>query len=136
MPRTTTWQEQAAVETQKFVHGERGVSFIDGTMHVDGQALWPQRVERWRSSNGLTVYTTVVWYNQATGERRTSCNCPGWTIKKSGKHRECTHTKDLEGIKPCPRRKAGSHEVRSVQEAVALVPDMEFGKCLRAIDLS
>jgi hypothetical protein len=126
---------QTTTETQGFVHDDENVSFRDGTMHVGGQPMWPAKVSRWESSNGTTVYTAIIWYNQGTGEWRTSCNCPGWAIKKRGKHRQCTHTKDLEGIQVCPRKKVGANEIRSVQEAVELVPDMEFGKCLRSIEL-
>jgi len=134
MTRQQTRQRTTTVTTE-FVHEDSEVSFRDGTMHVDGRPLWPERVEQWESSNGTTIYTAIVWFNQATGERRTSCNCPGWAIKKHNQHRQCTHTKDLEGIHVCPRTKVGDTRIRSVSQAVAVIPDIVEGKCLRVIDL-
>jgi hypothetical protein len=133
MPRTRTRQEQTA--TNKFVHDNARITFSDGTMHVNGQPMWPDDVANFLSSNKLTTYTAIVWRDVASGERRTSCNCPGWTIKRRGQPRQCTHTKDLEGIKPCSRPRVSSTSVQSVAQAVELVPDIAYGKCLRAIDL-
>lgn len=131
----TRQQQETTVESKTFVHDSQGVSFKDGTMHVRKRPLWPEKVEQWESSNGLTVYTAIVWYDQATGKRHTSCNCPGWTFKRGKGHRECTHTKDAEGRASCSRRKVNSQVVTTVRDAVALVPDMQYGKLLRAIEL-
>lgn len=42
------------------------------------------------SSNGLSTYTAVEWADPSTGERRCSCNCPGWANR-----RYCKHTQEL-----------------------------------------
>jgi hypothetical protein len=34
-----------------------------------------------RSSNGVTLYTVTLWADQST-----SCNCPGWAMRKACKH--------------------------------------------------
>lgn len=127
-------QQQSQEQTTTYVTNDTGVSFRDGVMHVDGRPLRPLRVESWFSSNGYTTYQTVEWEDPVTMERRTSCNCPGWAHKR-GSRRECVHTKDMEGIKPCTRDKANTHVIRTVADAVAHVPDMRDGRALRGIML-
>jgi hypothetical protein len=60
----------------------------DGTMTADGKVVRPKKLKHTTGSNGLTQYVTTLWENGAV-----SCTCPGWTIKKAGKNRECKHTK-------------------------------------------
>jgi hypothetical protein len=103
-------------------------------MHIEGIPQRPEKVQNWLSTNGLTTYTTVKWVDPSTGDARTSCNCPGWTIKKAHKHRECAHTKDMEGIATCNREKADDPIIiRSAEDAVESIPDVHVGKELRAI---
>jgi len=128
--QTTTVQE-----TQGFEPVGTGVSFQGGVMHIAGNPQIPNRVENWESSNGLTQYTTVEWVEPGTGIRRTSCNCPGWTNKKSGKARSCCHTKDMEGTKACNKKRLGDKQIRSLADAVNAVPDIVDGKHLRGIDI-
>ena len=57
-----------------------------------------------KSSPGK-VYKTLL-YDDGT----TSCNCRGWTTKKSEKERECVHTRQVEASNPVgskPKAKAG-----------------------------
>lgn len=44
-----------------------------------------QIIER-ESSNGLTVYTAILWKH----ENVASCNCPGWANRRT-----CKHVKEL-----------------------------------------
>lgn len=104
-------------------------------MHANGRGQRPVRVEHWESSNGLTTYTCVEWQDPVTGERRTSCNCPGWTNKKKDKARSCCHTKDMEGTKPCPRKKIEAVAITSVDVAMENIPDIHDGRELRGIML-
>jgi ATP-dependent DNA ligase len=46
---------------------------------------------KFQSSSSPKVYTTQI--NPATN--LLSCDCPGWTVKKLGKTRECKHTKKV-----------------------------------------
>jgi hypothetical protein len=39
------------------------------------------------SKSSSRVYETLVYEDHST-----SCNCPGWTFKRAGKARGCTHT--------------------------------------------
>lgn len=103
-------------------------------MHVNGAPQRPNRVEVWESSNGLTNYSTVEWVNPADpSEKRTSCNCPGWAHKKPGKARSCMHTLDMEGLKTCPRQRVDTQQIRTVAQAVELVPEIQDGRFLRSI---
>lgn len=62
-----------------------------GTLIVDGVLQDPVRIYEAASTNGLSKYTAVEWVHPTTGDRRLSCNCPGWTVKR-GPHRGCKHT--------------------------------------------
>lgn len=131
MPRTRTQQQQE--QEARFVEVDSTVTFSGGVMFVNGAPQRPNQVQHWESSNGLTQYATVEWADPATGERRTSCNCPGWSIKKPGKPRSCTHTLDMEGVKSCPRQRVDSQSIRSVAQAVELIPEIQDGRFLRSI---
>ena len=101
-------------------------------MQVNGVFQTPQEVVQWRSSNGLTNYTTVLWVDPETGEKRTSCNCPGWTV--SGR-RTCKHTKDMEGVKTCRAEKVDSVTIATAAQAEANINEFD-GRHFRGIDLS
>lgn len=45
-----------------------------------------------QSSSSPKIYATQI--NESTG--LLSCDCPGWTVKKLGKTRECKHTKKVK----------------------------------------
>lgn len=48
------------------------------------------------SEDGVTVYTACEWQDEATGNVRYSCNCPGWSIlKKDARDRWCKHAIEL-----------------------------------------
>jgi hypothetical protein len=120
---------------EQFVHDERGVSFTNGIMHVMRQAQRPVEVARWESSNGMTVYTTVKWRDPITGELRTSCNCPGWVMKRRDRRRRCCHTDDMEGVKVCSRTRVDSMAIHSLAEAAEAIPEVHGGRELREINL-
>lgn len=136
MPRTRTRAQQEQ-ESQTYASSTgSGISFRDGVMFVDGSPQRPNRVQQWWSSNELTKYTTVEWADPATGQLRTSCNCPGWTVKKADKDRCCCHTKDMEGVKACSKRKADDiQQIHSVEEAQRAIPEIIDGRELRGIML-
>jgi hypothetical protein len=122
-------------QTQKWITDGTGVAFSGGVMHVHGVAQLPDHVDKWRSSNGLTEYTTVAWRDPATGELRPSCNCPAWTMKKKGKERECKHTKDMLGIAACnAERIYESRPIATLAEAVREIPKLD-ARVLRDIIL-
>jgi len=104
-------------------------------MTVNGQSQRPVKVEHWESSNGLTTYSTVEWKDPNSNEHRTSCNCPGWSNKRKNQPRGCCHTKDLEGTKPCPRKKVESVAVTSLAQAIEEIPELMDGRELRGIML-
>lgn len=131
MSRTTTRQRQTS--EQQFVPVDASVTFRDGLMLVGGAPQRPNRVVQWESSNGITNYSCVEWIDPATGNRRTSCNCPGWAIKKAGRDRQCTHTLDMEGRKTCTRKRVDTTQIRSAAQAAAVVPDLVDGRELRSI---
>ena len=114
----------------KYIASDDGVSFSRGVMRFAGVTLKPVRVEHWESTNGLTTYTTVAWEDKE-GNLRSSCNCPGWTIKR-GDTRECKHTKDMEGRKTCHDNNVDSINVTSIKVAVDSIPEMVSGDDLRA----
>lgn len=128
---------QRVEQTQKteYAHDNQDQAFLNGVMHVNNMPQVPVEVQNWKSSNGNTVYTTVKWQDPASGRFRTSCNCPGWAIKKKGKtHRECCHTKDMEGEAVCAKERADHlHTISSREDAVKLIPDIEDGRELRGI---
>lgn len=133
MPNLNQQTQQEQEQQATFVRDGRDHGFSHGVMIVDGRAQRPVEVQHWLSSNELTTYTTVKWQDPVTGELRTSCNCAGWAIKK-GSRRECCHTKDMEGITTCRRKKAGGAAViHSAAEAAAEIPDIVDGKELRGI---
>lgn len=134
MPRTRVQQQQETDRVFLPVTDMAGVAFSNGLMTVNGRPQRPVRVEHWESSNGLTTYTCVEWQDPATGERHTSCNCPGWTHKR-GSSRSCCHTKDMEGEKPCQRKRIESVQITSVKQAVEEIPDLHDGRELRGIML-
>lgn len=103
MARLRTQQQTEAVAG--FVQSDAGVSFVSGVMYVNGQPQRPAEVQHWMSSNGLSQYTTITWRDTVTGERRTSCNCPGWSHAKKGQKRSCCHTKDMEGVAYCNKER-------------------------------
>ena len=111
------------------------ISFPDGIMHVNGEAQRPTKVELWESSNGTTTYTTIEWQDPVTGVKRTSCNCPGWGMKKKDKDRQCCHTNDLEGKKPCDKKRVRTVAIRTVADARREIPDCHEGRNLRGIML-
>lgn len=63
--------------------------FHDGQKITDGKRFDALRTEDFTSSNGVTIYTATLWEDHTT-----SCNCPGWAIRKT-----CKHTKTL-GSRP------------------------------------
>lgn len=138
---TTTTQQQQASTTFSSVESTAGVSFAKGNMVVNGSPQIPIFVQDWFSSNGLTKYTTVLWQDPATGERRVSCNCLGWTHRRVNAARECCHTKDMKGIEPCGKQKADAAPVpiTSMQQAEERIKHFDShldGRELRAINLT
>ena len=121
-------------QQQGFTAVNKNTKFSDGVMLVGGVPQRPATVRRWESSNGLTVYTTVEWIDPSTGERRTSCNCPGWANARSNV-RECTHTKQLEGRGSCDRKLVTDETIRTVAQAKELIPEIIDGRELRGIML-
>ena len=68
-------------------------SYRDGFKVVDGSRIKPVHMRDFRSSNGMTVYTAILWED---GE--SSCNCPGWAMRK-----RCRHSQSmLSGNYPLP----------------------------------
>lgn len=126
-------QEQQQ-QQQEFLHDNASQSFSGGVMHIRGVPQRPLEVVVWESTNGNTHYSTVLWEDPATGQRRTSCNCPGWAMKKAGKsHRECKHTRDMEGISTCNANRVEATRIQSVEQAVAAIDTIVDGKELRGI---
>lgn len=109
------------------------VTFSNGVMLVDGRSQTPVRVAHWESTNGLSRYTTVEWQDPVTGLKRTSCNCPGWTHAKGEQPRGCCHTQDMEGVKPCNRKRIEDLAITSVAQAQAEIPSIKEGRELRGI---
>lgn len=111
-----------------------GVTFSSGNMMVNGVAQMPMEAQRWQSSNGLTVYTTVQWRDPGTEDKRVSCNCTGWAMKKGDKPRRCKHTDDMMGIKPCRARKVDTTVINTIRQAEDVVPKFD-GRPLRGLML-
>ena len=113
-----------------------GVSFSRGNMVVNGQAQQPSEVRHWESSNGLSQYATVQWVDPASGEKRVSCNCPGWAIKRKGRLRSCKHTDDMMGINACNAEPVEREPIviKTVTQAESEIPKFE-GRALRGIML-
>lgn len=145
MSQRTTQRAAAAQQTQQqmgqnqvhrdyqSVESTDGVVFSKGNMLVNGMPQVPEEAQRWESSNGVTVYTTVKWHDPTTQEKRVSCNCPGWAMKKKDGPRRCKHTDDMMGIKNCGDRKIdGSTTIRTIKQAEEIVPKFD-GRELRGI---
>ena len=117
------------------VESTDGVAFSKGNMLVNGAPQLPDVVQDWESTNGTTVYTTVQWRDPATGEKRVSCNCPGWAILRRGSLRQCKHTHDMMGMGTADAVKVNKRkQIRSVEEAEERVPKFS-GRAVRAIQL-
>lgn len=93
MARQRQVQEQTAAPHRVPVSADRTISFPQGVMHVAGVRQDIRRIIERRSSNGLTKYVAIEWSHPATGELRTSCNCPGWTRHAA---RSCKHTQEFD----------------------------------------
>lgn len=63
-------------------------TFQDGYKIVGGQRIPPARVKQTKSSNRMTIYTTILWEDGTY-----SCDCPGWCVAKAGKERTCKHVR-------------------------------------------
>lgn len=138
MARFRQQTDQTTSTQPVFVQNDAGVNFTQGLMNVGGTPQVPVESQQWRSSNGITVYTTVKWRNPNTGELRTSCNCPAWTIKKGSNKRSCAHTKDMEGTDVCTKERVSPAPVALVTPADVAkhVPTIMMGsRELRAIML-
>ncbi len=68
------------------------MGFSAGVMIINGVRQMIARMIERESSNGVTRYNAIEWSDPATGERRTSCNCPGWANRRT-----CKHVVELEG---------------------------------------
>lgn len=55
--------------------------FKNGKKITDGRTIEPKFVQEALSSNGMTVYSAVLWADGST-----SCNCPAWANRKKCKH--------------------------------------------------
>ena len=118
----------------KSVESTDGVVFSAGNMVVDGAQQVPVEAIHWESSNGITNYTTVKWEHPVTKDKRCSCNCPGWAMKKKGKPRQCKHTKDMMEIKDCKAKKVETVSINNIREAEEHVEKFN-GRELRGIML-
>lgn len=126
-------ETQEATVAHQAVTKSSGVAFSNGVMLVDGRSQTPVRVAHWESTNGLSRYTTVEWEDPATGVRRTSCNCPGWTHARGDQARSCCHTLDMEGKQVCTRKRIEDLPISSVAQAQAEIPSIKDGRELRGI---
>jgi hypothetical protein len=74
-------------------------TFRDGRKYdKDGVGADASKIKQTRSSNGLTLYTTILW-----SDGTKSCDCPGWCILKKDKSgqpkpRACKHTKASDKV--------------------------------------
>ena len=140
--RSRQTQTTQPVQTANQIHPDYasaesadGVVFSSGNMIVDRNFQIPLEAQRWESTNGITVYTTVKWQDPITQLKRVSCNCLGWTMKKNGKVRRCKHTDDMMGIKSCNAKQVNvSTPIRTIREAEAVVPRFD-GRELRGLML-
>jgi hypothetical protein len=70
----------------------------DKHTEVNGVRQTMSRSIKRENGDATTVYTACEWLDEATGNTRYSCNCPGWSIhKKNEADRWCKHTKELAG---------------------------------------
>ena len=112
-----------------------GVVFSKGNMIVNGIEQLPEEVQQWLASNGLSQYTTVKWADPTTGDKRVSCNCQGWAVKRKGKPRQCKHVKDMMGMETCDASPITEPvRISTVTQAEAMIPKFE-GRNLRGIML-
>ena len=84
-----TQVEQTAVAYLPITRAQ-SVGQSRGILMVDGILQAPVRIWEPASTNGMTKYATVEWVHPTTGERRLSCNCPGWANMR-GSERTCKH---------------------------------------------
>lgn len=89
-----------------------GTYFQDGQKITDGQRFDAIRTEDFTSSNGVTIYTATLWEDHTT-----SCNCPGWAIRKTCKHTKTfirpgrpVHTRSVTPTPP-PRPRPRRHSI-------------------------
>lgn len=68
-------------------------SFSNGKKITNGKVIEPKYYLNTRSSNGRTVYTTILW---ADGD--TSCDCPAWRFEKKDGTRHCKHLKQAAAL--------------------------------------
>jgi hypothetical protein len=61
-------------------------TFRDGKMFVGGEEVKPRHYLTCYGSNGVTIYTAILW-----ADGTTSCNCPAWRFEKKGV-RKCKHS--------------------------------------------
>jgi hypothetical protein len=90
-------------------------SFRNGMKYVDGTVYCAVRHVEVLSSNGHTVYTASLWQDGTT-----SCNCPGWAMRK-----RCRH--EAEARKEQPSRPA-TRQTKQRPKGIA-------GRLARGIDL-
>jgi hypothetical protein len=70
------------------------VFFQDGSKYVDGLRYVITGSRQCWSSNGMTIYTALMW-----SDGKASCNCPGWATSKTTdkfgnpKDKTCAHSK-------------------------------------------
>jgi hypothetical protein len=96
VPRRSSWGDpfgrQALGGTRASV-----VSFRDGGKYVDGVRYAVTGSRQCWSSNGTTIYTSLMW-----SDGKASCNCPGWATSKTKdkfgnvKDKTCTHSKQVQ----------------------------------------
>lgn len=73
------------------------ISFRNGVKYVDGVEMHITGSRQFRSSNGTTIYTSLMW-----SDGKASCNCPGWSScplrnKKTGQLQDktCSHARQV-----------------------------------------
>jgi ATP-dependent DNA ligase len=72
-------------------------------------------------SNPNNSYTAILY-----ADGTTSCNCRGWTMKRSDKERGCRHTKEIESANPVSERPALKPTKKATpSEAEAVSHDVE-----------
>jgi hypothetical protein len=85
--------------------------FHEGKKITGGKVIQPKHYLTSRSSNGRTIYTTILW---ADGD--TSCDCPAWRFEKDGV-RTCKHVKRAVHL-TADVDETGTQPVRSTSAAV------------------
>jgi len=103
-------------------------------MHVNGRAQRPARSVTFRSTNGLTMYTAVDWEDPASGDLRSSCNCPGWTIwRDKSKPRTCAHVVALVADNFNGLDVVANQAIHSAAEALEFAPTIKDSETLRSL---